>query len=279
MDSTKIRNEEFLDILFAGRNKEYGAYELRSRYNARVRNAVMGTASIVLVMVGGYIWNNADANHTERIHKPLIPVTIMPTPIDPITEKPPVLPPPPATQATPPPLATMNKYVAPVVTSENVEEEVPTHDELRDHAIGYKNEVGVEGGADNVADLLKGNGGDGVVKPPVAEAREEIVSFVEIMPEFPGGEKALMKYLNNNVHYPRVAEENGIEGTVYIQFVVWKDGSISEVKLTGAHKGGGLEEEAARVVRSMPKWKPGRQNGQYVAVYYTLPISFRLTNN
>jgi len=107
---------------------------------------------------------------------------------------------------------------------------------------------------------------------PVAE---EIFTFVEEYPEFPGGEKALYEYIKNNIRYPEVARTSGITGTVYVQFVVEKDGSISDVKVLRGI-GGGCDEEAVRVVKSMPKWKPGKQRGQPVRVYYTLPIDFKI---
>jgi len=107
---------------------------------------------------------------------------------------------------------------------------------------------------------------------PVAE---EIFTFVEEYPEFPGGDKALMEYVVNTIKYPEVARTSGITGTVYVQFVVEKDGSISDAKVVRGI-GGGCDEEAVRVVKSMPKWKPGKQRGQPVRVYFTLPIEFKL---
>ncbi len=107
---------------------------------------------------------------------------------------------------------------------------------------------------------------------PVAE---EIFTFVEDYPEFPGGDKALREYILNNIKYPEVARTSGITGTVYVQFVVEKDGSISDVKVVRGI-GGGCDEEAVRVVKSMPRWKPGKQRGQPVRVYFTLPIEFKL---
>ena len=108
-----------------------------------------------------------------------------------------------------------------------------------------------------------------------APVAEEIFTFVEEYPEFPGGDKALREYILNNIKYPEVARTSGITGTVYVQFVVEKDGSISDVKVVRGI-GGGCDEEAVRVVKSMPKWKPGKQRGQPVRVYFTLPIEFKL---
>jgi protein TonB len=104
---------------------------------------------------------------------------------------------------------------------------------------------------------------------------EEIFTFVEEYPEFPGGDKALREYILNNIKYPEVARTSGITGTVYVQFVVEKNGSISDVKVVRGI-GGGCDEEAVRVVKSMPKWKPGKQRGMPVRVYFTLPIELKL---
>ena len=95
------------------------------------------------------------------------------------------------------------------------------------------------------------------------------------MPSFPGGEEALMKYLGTQIKYPVMARENGISGRVYLSFYVDKDGKVKEVKVLRGI-GGGCDEEALRVVRAMPDWKPGRQNGRNVAVYYNVPVSFNL---
>ena len=104
---------------------------------------------------------------------------------------------------------------------------------------------------------------------------EKIFTFVEEYPEFPGGDKALREFILNNLNYPEIARKTGITGTVYVQFVVEKDGSISDVKVVRGI-GGGCDEEAVRVVKSMPRWKPGKQRGQPVRVYFTLPIEFKL---
>lgn len=278
MDSTKIPGNEFLDILFYGRNKDYGAYELRSRYDKRVRNAIIGTASIMLVMIGSYVLNNT-LMAAGNEHRP--PVVIKPTELAAldIPEEKKIIPPPPAVQNTPPPLAASIKVTTPVIVDEDVQpdEMPPKNADMVDKVIGFKTADGVEGGSD--IDLGPGElgGGAGVVQS-VAAAPDANgpVTTVEIMPEFPGGEAALGKYLNNNMRYPHVAQENDIQGTVFIQFVVNRDGSITDVKTVGAAKGGGLEEEAVRVVKTMPKWKAGKQNGRQVSVQFNLPIRFTL---
>ena len=104
---------------------------------------------------------------------------------------------------------------------------------------------------------------------------QEIFIIVENQPEFPGGEQALYKFIRDNVKYPSLARETGIEGTVYIQFVVEPDGRVSNVKVVRS-VGGGCDEEAVRVVKAKPKWKPGSQRGKNVRVSFTLPIKFSL---
>ncbi|MFI3297996.1 MAG: TonB family protein [bacterium] len=111
--------------------------------------------------------------------------------------------------------------------------------------------------------------------PPEEEELEEIFEVVEEKPEFPGGDQALMKYFANNVRYPVIAAENGIQGRVICQFTVWKDGSISDIKVVrGVDKS--LDREAVRLIENMPKWKPGKQRGKAVACKFTVPVRFKL---
>ena len=120
-----------------------------------------------------------------------------------------------------------------------------------------------------------------VIAPPVEPKKEEeeeevIFMVVESMPEFPGGQQALFKYLAENVKYPVIAQENGIQGRVICQFVVNKDGSIVDVVAVRSSGEASLDKEAIRVIKSMPKWKPGKQRGKPVRVKYTVPVNFRL---
>ena len=105
--------------------------------------------------------------------------------------------------------------------------------------------------------------------------QSEIFVVVEQDPEFPGGMQALIQYLGSNIKYPQKAMEDGIQGTVYVTFVVEKDGQVNNVKVI-RKLGGGCDEEAVRVVEAMPKWKPGKQRGKAVRVQYNLPIKFQL---
>ena len=115
------------------------------------------------------------------------------------------------------------------------------------------------------------------VEAPEEEEEEEVVFVVvEKMPEFPGGQQALFKYLSENVKYPVIAQENGIQGRVICQFVVNRDGSIVDVEVVRSGGDPSLDKEAIRVIKSMPKWKAGQQRGKAVRVKYTVPVNFRL---
>jgi protein TonB len=277
MDTAKILKSDFLDILFENRNKEYGAYDLRRQYDKRVRNAVIGSAALMLVVIGGYAINNyiikKERENPDR--KPVIEQIKMEDvkiPDDPKTPPPP--PPPPA---PPPPVKPSVQFTPPVIKKDEEvpEDEVPPKiKEIENKAISTKTVEGDPNGID--PGLLEDSKGTGVVEAPPPPPKEEIFTFVEQPPTFPGGEEALAKFLSKNIHYPRVAQENAISGTVFVQFVVDSEGNIKDVKTVGAAKGGGLEEEAIRVVKIMPKWKAGKQNGRQVSVQFNLPIRFTL---
>ena len=116
------------------------------------------------------------------------------------------------------------------------------------------------------------------VAPEVVEeevVEQEIFQIVEEMPSYPGGEKALLEYVAKNIKYPQIARETGIQGRVFVGFVVEPDGSVSNVKILRGI-GGGCDEEAMRVIKSLPKWKPGKQRGKAVRVSYQIPVVFKL---
>ena len=120
---------------------------------------------------------------------------------------------------------------------------------------------------------------EGLIVPEVGEVENsdmvDVYAIVEQMPEFPGGEAELIHYISKNIHYPQEAKEKGIQGRVFIGFVIEKDGSVSNVRnLRGVDSE--LDAEAMRVVESMPKWKPGMHNGEFVRVSYQIPIHFKL---
>ena len=153
------------------------------------------------------------------------------------------------------------------------EDELKTQDELMNTktAIGA---LDVKGNDDAAGEVLKLK--EAVAQPePKPEVENKVFDVVEQMPSFPGGQAALMDYLSNNVKYPVVAQENGVQGRVVVSFVVEKDGSITDVKVVKSVDPS-LDKEAARVVKSMPRWIPGKQNGSAVRVKYNVPVSFRL---
>lgn len=276
MDSAKILKSDFLDILFEDRNKSYGAYELRKKYDKRVRNSVLGTAALALLIIGTYlVYINLSANDTDKNLKPVvedIKLEDVKLPDDPKTPPPP--PPPPA---PPPPVKPSVQFTPPVIKKDEevkAEEELVKLDEIKDKAVSTKTVEGDPNGID--PGLINDSKGTGVVEAPPPPPKEEIFTFVEQPPTFPGGDEALNKYLSNNIRYPHLATENGIFGTIFVSFVVDSEGQIKDVKTVGAPKGGGLEEEAIRVVKKMPKWKPGKQNGRQVSVQFNLPIRFTL---
>ena len=168
------------------------------------------------------------------------------------------------------------KFTAPEIKKDN---EVRPEDEMKsqDEIMSSKLSVGsfdVKGN-DEGGEVLKAK--EVIATEPVKPKEEEnkVFDVVEQMPSFPGGNAALMNYLGQNIKYPVIAEENGIQGRVIVQFVVGKDGHISDVRVAKSVDPS-LDKEAVRVVKGMPRWIPGKQNGQAVTVRYTLPVTFRL---
>ncbi|MEY4926401.1 MAG: hypothetical protein RI894_837, partial [Bacteroidota bacterium] len=194
-----------------------------------------------------------------------------------------VIPPPPKkTVEVPPPQVETKRFVQFVVKiDEKVTEMPPKIADFENKAIGTETKAGIKG--ENAAPTAA-NGQKAVAPPPIIPEEkpkpdtEAPQIWVEKRPEFPGGERALLQYLADNIHYPAMARESGIEGNVFIQFVVERNGSISSVKILRGI-GGGCDDEAARVVLSLPRFSPGIQNGQPVRVLYNLPVMFRLDKN
>ncbi|WPV69379.1 energy transducer TonB [Chitinophaga sp. LS1] len=279
MNTKNIYNADFLDILFEGRNKDYGAYELRRSEDGRVRKALIGTASIALVVVGGYVLSNnlfaasMGIRNTQLVYDSTKLIELPPD------DK--VIPPPPVDPPPPPPAASSIKVTPPVITPDELvraEDEVVKLDSIGNKTIALATVQGDDVNGRDIASMLGGEGTTNVVEAPKVPAKDPVFYTVEIMPSFPGGEDALLRFLRDNVHYPRVAQESDIQGTVFVQFVIDKQGNISDVKTIGAVKGGGLEEESIRVVKKMPKWKAGRQNGEAVSVQFNLPVRYTLQN-
>ena len=269
IEATKILQTDLLDLLFDGRNKQYGAYELRRKYNKRMIIAVIiMIASCILFFM---LYAFAKSNITSRGLLPLEDITLVT--VEPETKKPEVIPPPP--KAIAPPIET-RQFTTPKITNEDVkpDERPPEMDELEDTKIG---KVNIDGDKDL-----------GIVAPPISDGRgvievpkqkeeedwEKTFLIVQIESEYPGGLESWKRYLNKNIRYPEEAVENEIEGTVLIQFIVDKEGNVSDVSaISGPNE---LRGEAERVIRKSGKWTPASQNGRKVKSYKKQPITFVL---
>ncbi len=255
-----IRNE----MVFLGRDKEYGAYQLRNKYNKTVVMALLAT-TVLFIGIGAAPLIASLISGMQADEK-VVPVDVTPTletppPID-ETEPPPPPPPP------PPPVAETVKFIAPEIKDDAVEEETPPQEKLEEAEASTETQKG--SGEDNI--IIPEETGTGTV---VEDKPQEVFSYVEEMPEFPGGDAALLKYMATNIQYPQMEKEAGIQGTVMLQFIVETDGSVSNPKvLRGVSGGDGCDKEALRVAKTIPKWKPGKSNGKPARVYYTVPVKF-----
>ena len=168
------------------------------------------------------------------------------------------------------------KFTAPEIKKD---EEVKPEEELKSQEDLSKTNTAigafdVKGNDEAAGEVLKAK--EVIAQPePPKEEEAKVFDVVEQMPSFPGGPSALFEYLSKNIKYPVVAEENGIQGRVIVTFVVEKDGSITDVRVVKSVDPS-LDKEAQRVVKSMPRWIPGKQNGSAVRVKYTVPVTFRL---
>ena len=265
MDISKILKSDYLDILFEGRNKTYGGYELRKKYPQRMRNATMVLLGVIILLMAYPVIAGFLGDHDKKPVVSIKEVTLAePPPID--KTKPPPPPPPPA---PPPPVKPTVKFTPPVIKKDEEvkEEEKPTPPPDDKVAVGLKTQAGDPNGIDPGLMDKPGNG------PVEAPAPPQIFKFVEQMPAFNGD---LQSYLSSHLRYPDDARETGAEGRSIIQFVVNEDGSISGVEIVRSAGNSSLDAEAKRVVSGMPKWKPGKQQGKAVKVYFTLPVTFKL---
>ncbi|WP_426490175.1 TonB family protein [Hymenobacter sp. 102] len=259
------------DIVFEGRNKAYGAYVLRQVYGQHVHKAVGITVTLAVLLLAiplaaRHFWPTVPPV-PPRVEKGPI-VEVLPPPVLPATVDPPVEP------------ATATVVVRPITT---IPTRVAPDDQVPDQPLDDVVTEPVPDGPVVVGDVpAAGNGGlantgsagnDTATKPATPAVTQPFV-HVEEMPEFAGGTAALTKYLQRNLHYPAQALRAGVEGKVFISFTVNTDGSIQDVTVLKG-LGYGTDEEASRVIRQMPAWKPGYQNHRAVPVRYSLPITFK----
>ena len=278
MTQIDLISNEWSDLLFENRNKEYGAYVLRRQTSNRNVASILAILVFVAAIVGLLIIKSEYDSYVSR-HTVVVYDQGMET--SNLTNKAPEV-----KRAEPirqenvenviEKVRSSIKFVAPIIKKDNEvnpEDQMKTQDEIMSSkmAISVFNVFG----NDESGDVLKVK--DALITEPVKPKEEEnkIFTIVEQMPSFPGGDAALMQYLAKNIKYPAVAEDMGIQGRVICQFVIERDGSVSDVRIARGVDPS-LDKEAMRVVSSMPKWIPGRQNGQFVRVKYSLPVIFRL---
>ena len=279
MAQIDLISNEWSDMMFENRNKEYGAYVLRRQTGRRNVISMIAVlllfAAVMIFMIAKNAYEAYQKEHavmdqvTElsaltqqkkkeaKVERKEIPVR---QEQQQVVEK----------------VKSSVKFTAPVIKKDDEvkpEDELKSQDEIMNSkvAVGALNVVG----NDENGEVLKAK--EVIATEPVKPKEEEnkVFDVVEQMPSYPGGMGALMQYLSSNIKYPVIAEENGIQGRVICTFVVERDGSITDVKIAKSVDPS-LDKEAMRVVSSMPKWIPGKQNGSAVRVKYTLPVTFRL---
>ncbi|MBR3452806.1 MAG: energy transducer TonB [Muribaculaceae bacterium] len=278
-----LSSREWCDLVFEGKNKDFGAYVIRTDSPKRHTRAVIytvlgallvGLLAFGLIKVNEYIEQKRIADMAEQ-EEVLIDMSQEAEEPEEQQErleqpKPEVLP-----EEV---LKSVKVTELQIVEDDKVkkEDEIKTQDELKETetAFGQKdNEKGTEDR--NVTRTLKEEVVVEKKEEKPKEVKEEVFRSVEQMPQFPGGEAALMKYLQSHINYPPMAAENNVQGRVVVQFVVDKTGKVGEVKVVRSVDKD-LDKEAVRVCKSLPKFTPGRQNGQAVSVWYTLPVTFKL---
>lgn len=276
MSKIDLISSDWVDLVFEGRNKAYGAYRLRK--STTKRNILAMVAVVILLVVAFIILTVKSFVDEQRAKVAMTQVAELTNYKQPekkaeVKQKKIEVEPERVVER----VKSSIKFTAPVIKKDDEvkpDEELKTQDEL----MSTKTAIGtfdVKGNDDANGEVLKAKEVIAEPEPPKHEEENKVFDIVEQQPLFPGGPAALMKYLSENTKYPVVAQENGVQGRVTVQFVVEKDGSISDVHvLRGVDPS--LDKEAVRVVKSMPRWTPGKQNGITVRVNYRVPVLFRL---
>lgn len=276
MSKIDLISSDWVDLVFEGRNKAYGAYRLRK--STTKRNILAMVAVVILLVVAFIILTVKNFVDEQRAKVAMTQVAELTNYEQPkkkaeVKQKKIEVEPERVVER----VKSSIKFTAPVIKKDDEvkpDEELKTQDEL----MSTKTAIGtfdVKGNDDANGEVLKAKEVIAEPEPPKHEEENKVFDIVEQQPLFPGGPAALMKYLSENTKYPVVAQENGVQGRVFVQFVVEKDGSISDVHvLRGVDPS--LDKEAVRVVKSMPRWTPGKQNGITVRVNYRVPVLFRL---
>ena len=276
MAKIDLIDNSWVDLVFEGKNQAYGAYQLRKNTGKRNLMSLLvmfgiGVAIAAFVAIKGVVENamkqdvaiEADIELQKLAEKKKEPEVKKRE--EPIVDKVEVE-----------KVKSSVKFVPPVIKKDD---EVKPEDELKSQEELSKTNTAigafdVKGNDEAAGEVLKAK--EVIAQPePPKEEETKVFDVVEQMPSFPGGAGALMQYLSSNIKYPVVAEENGVQGRVVCTFVVEKDGSITDVRVIKPVDPS-LDKEAVRVVKGMPRWIPGKQNGSAVRVKYTVPVTFRL---
>ncbi len=257
MAKEKKRYPSFDDIVFEGRNKEYGAYDIRKRYSRTMSLSILiGIIVILTAAIVPYIKAKNIAQIKARDANEVIAQMANDINQEEAAPPPPPPPPPPTEQQT------VVKYVAPVVV-DSVKPDEETRFMTADDVV----ETIVDADVVEVIETVK--------EEIQEEAPQEVFVVVEEMPSFPGGDTELFKFIYDNIKYPELAKENNIQGKVILRFCVTYKGTVDQVSVVRGVDPS-LDEEAIRVIKMLPLWKPGKQGGKPVNVWYSVPISFQL---
>jgi len=275
MAKLDLISAEWTNLVFEGRNQDYGAYQLRKDTSKRnIWSIIIVALAAVLLYLGLTLHRMAAANRTVENTQAIELANLENKKKEAKVEK--------KEQIKVEPEKTVErvkssvKFTAPVIKKDNL---VKEEDEIKLDEIEKSNKaigaLTVEGNDEVGGEVLQLREQIAAPEPPKPAEENKVHDFVEQMPSFPGGMGALMSWLSQNIKYPIIAAENGVEGRVIVQFVVEKDGSITDVKIAKSVDPS-LDKEATRVVSSMPHWIAGRQNGNPVRVKYTVPVTFKL---
>lgn len=281
MAKIDLYDPKWVEMVFAGKNKEYGAYQLRKGTSGRNIKALL-ILVIAAALVGGFLaWKVIEQKQAEEQQAYMEAMELAKLQQQAKKEekkKEPVKPKIEPKKEIPVARETQ-KFTAPVIKKDELvkeENQVKQMDKLDEKvAVGTENK---EGTKSRLAEAVRSDIAVAAPPPPPApkpEVSNKVFDVVEEMPHFPGGPAALQAFLSSNTKYPVVAQENGVQGRVIVSFVVERDGSITDVRVVRSVDPS-LDREASRVVRSMPRWSPGKQNGSTVRVKYTVPVVFRL---
>ncbi len=284
-----LSSKEWTDLIFEGKNKEFGAYALRQasdrRHNLAVLYVIAGLA-LVLILAWLYGMYRAEKERAEKERVAELLANIEQEQFDELTveldlpeenqmEQEEEIPEPEVEEALAEDILNTEKFTEFLVQKdEDVKEEVKSADDVKDTSTALGS-TDFDQGTDDL-NIVRTHKNEVIVEEKKPEPVEDkVFTSVEQMPQFPGGDVALLKYISDHIKYPTIAMENNVQGKVVVQFVVTRDGSIGEVKVARG-KDPDLDKEAVRVVKTLPKFIPGKMNGQAVNVWYTLPINFKL---